>query len=270
MNEDFSTINGEGTYLRNVQLRLLDIFIEVEKILRKHNIEYWLIGGTLLGAVRHGGFIPWDYDIDVSVLYKDIKKLRKVLNEELPEQFVVQDYSTDKKYFIESVFKVRDKKSFFPYESHSSFKEQGLFIDFIPMEKLPSMRLKRFVFNFNKNPYLRHKEMSLQGKTKNFKGLLMAPFSYILKNFAHWYSDVSKTNQFGYNYLFWLGPCFEMRFNMNVIYPLKTLEFEGIQFYVPNDTHQYLKLAYGDYMQLPPVDKREIFFTEIKVYDKLK
>src|SRR5690554_4949476 len=111
MIEDFSEINGEGTTLRKAQLRVLDIFIEVENILRNHNIDYWLIGGTLLGAVRHGGFIPWDDDLDISIEYKDLKKVRKLLKKELSEKYAIQDYKSDRNYYIDSIFKIRDKNS---------------------------------------------------------------------------------------------------------------------------------------------------------------
>ena len=60
--------NPEGSLLRQHQLRMLDILIEIDKICQKHNINYWIDGGTLLGAVRHGGFIPWDDDIDIAVM----------------------------------------------------------------------------------------------------------------------------------------------------------------------------------------------------------
>ena len=77
--EDLSKYNPEGSILRRAQLRELEILIEVDKICRKHNIEYFLDWGTLLGAVRHGGFIPWDDDIDISVRRKDYSRLCKVL-----------------------------------------------------------------------------------------------------------------------------------------------------------------------------------------------
>ena len=68
MEEDFSKYNGEGTMLRKAQLRMLDILVEVDKVCKRHNIPYWVDYGTLLGAVRHGGFIPWDDDLDISMM----------------------------------------------------------------------------------------------------------------------------------------------------------------------------------------------------------
>ena len=267
MNEDLSKINEEGTAVRAIQLRLLTILMEFDKICRKHNIQYWLAAGTLLGAVRHNGFIPWDDDIDLSVEYKDLKKLRRVLNKELPSQFVLQDYSADKNYYLKSILKIRDKKSFAPYDFYKSFKEQGLFIDIIPVEKIPSMKFKRFVFNFNKQPYLRHKELSLKGKSNNIKGLLLAPFSSMLLNFAHWYSKNSTTKTYGYNYLFWLDHYFKVEYDENVLFPLKEIEFEGMKCFVPNDSVKYLTIRYGDFMRIPPVENRQVHSNNIEVYD---
>lgn len=267
MTEDFLSINGEGTILRKAQLRVLDILIEVDKICRKYNIDYWLMGGTLLGAVRHGGFIPWDDDIDISVKHNDLKKLSKILQQELPEQYVVQNYKTDKNYYLDSVLKIRDTKSIASIEYYKSFQEQGLFLDIVSMEKIPSQKLKRFVFRFNKYPYLRRKEISLKGKSNNIKGFLFAPISKLLIKLAHWFSQKSSTTKIGYNYLFWLGHFFDMEFEKETIFPLKTMKFEGREFFVPNDTDKFLRITYGDFMKIPPPKNRLVHASEIKVYD---
>ena len=75
MIEDFSVYNGENTELRKAQMRMLEILVHVSAICDTHAISYWIDYGTLLGAVRHKGFIPWDDDLDISVLKKDYKKL---------------------------------------------------------------------------------------------------------------------------------------------------------------------------------------------------
>lgn len=102
--------NPEGSDLRRMQMKMLDILTEVDKICKKHDIPYWLAGGTLLGAVRHGGFIPWDDDLDIELMREDYLKLIPLLRKELPEKFVVQTNKTDKNYFL-TFAKVRDTQS---------------------------------------------------------------------------------------------------------------------------------------------------------------
>ena len=76
--------NPEGSLLRRQQMRMLEILLEVDKICKKHDIPYWLSSGTLIGAMRHDGFIPWDDDLDIEMLRKDYVRLMAVLPKELP------------------------------------------------------------------------------------------------------------------------------------------------------------------------------------------
>ena len=74
-----SRFNPEGSLLRRQQNRMTEILIEVDRICKKHHIQYWLSSGTLLGAVRHKGFIPWDDDMDIEMLRTDYERLMKIL-----------------------------------------------------------------------------------------------------------------------------------------------------------------------------------------------
>ena len=85
--------NPDGSELRRLQLHMLDILVEFDRVCRKNNIDYWLEYGTLIGAARHGGFIPWDDDLDVTLLKKDRKKLIEALKKDLqpPYYFIDAD-----------------------------------------------------------------------------------------------------------------------------------------------------------------------------------
>ena len=141
--EDLRKYNPEGSTLRKAQMRMLEILKIVDSIFSKHHIDYYLDGGTLLGAVRHGGFIPWDDDIDISVRREDFSRIKRVLQKELPDNLVFQDRFTDWNLPV-LIAKVRDKNSYYYEEECTNrLKEKGLFIDIIPMEKIPSWSWKQ-------------------------------------------------------------------------------------------------------------------------------
>ena len=128
--------NPEGSLLRRHQLKMLDLVVELDRICKKHNIPYFLYGGTLLGAIRHNGFIPWDDDLDVALYRKDYLRLLEVLPKELPDDIVFQENETDKNYFY-FFAKLRDKHSILQEESpyDQVFKEKGIYIDIFPFER---------------------------------------------------------------------------------------------------------------------------------------
>ena len=84
--------------LRKVQLVQLEIAKEIDRICKKNNIKYFLIGGSLLGAIRHQGFIPWDDDLDVGMLRDDYEKFLKVAGDELQEKYKIIDWKSDGDY----------------------------------------------------------------------------------------------------------------------------------------------------------------------------
>ena len=96
--------------LRTCQLKQLAILEEVDRICRKHKINYWLDGGTLLGAVRHGGFIPWDDDIDLGMLLPDLQRFIKIAPGELSESLFLQTPESDP-LNKEPIIKIRDLNS---------------------------------------------------------------------------------------------------------------------------------------------------------------
>lgn len=82
-NELRERYNPDGSILRKQQLRMLEMLQYIDFVCKKHNIRYWLCSGTLLGAVRHGGFIPWDDDVDIEMLREDYKRLVRILKRTL-------------------------------------------------------------------------------------------------------------------------------------------------------------------------------------------
>lgn len=131
--------NPDGSLLRRQQLRMLELLEVIDVICRKHQIPYWLSSGTLIGAARHKGFIPWDDDLDIEMLRSDYLRLLKVLPQELPDNLALQTNETDPNYiFIYG--KLRDKDSHL--EETNSYDR----ISIIPVSTL--------IFSFRKYPLL--------------------------------------------------------------------------------------------------------------------
>ena len=130
--------NPDGSQLRKHQLRMLEILVVIDKICRKHQIPYWLSSGTLIGAVRHNGFIPWDDDLDIEMMRNDYLHLLEVLTKELPDWLALQTDETDPNYFF-FYAKVRDRRSLLNEGNNYDrmWKEKGIYIDIFPMEEHP-------------------------------------------------------------------------------------------------------------------------------------
>lgn len=263
MTEDFSTYNGEGTILRRAQLRMLDILIEVDKICKRHHITYWLDGGTCLGAIRHKGFIPWDDDVDISVMRKDYKRLRKILKEELPDNMVFQDETTDKK-FPSKLGKVRDRHSYFEEEEMKTpLKEQGIFIDIFLIER-GHANVKAFVDFFYGRAFRR-----LRGHSGNrieyIIALLMWPFACLLVSLARFFKFLLPSDLLIYGY--GISTLKKYQLHASDFFPTKPILFEGREFMAPANPDAYLRRLYGDYMQIPPKDKRRVHARIIRFFD---
>ena len=256
--EDLSRYNPEGSTLRKAQLRMLDILVAIDKVCRENNIKYWIDFGTLLGAVRHKGFIPWDDDIDICVLDEDYGKLRKALIDNLPDNFVFQDYTTDRNAFFRYGH-VRDRNSYCYYPYFVKLKEQGLWVDIFRVDKVNSLKVAKFIDFFYRRT---HREIHNYGKVaykSMFHRLFVKLIAYILHpfvagmmHFSKWFACVYKKNRkmtrYAMNATSW--------FKEENIFPLIEIEFEGHMFYAPRNYDAHLRINFGDYMQVPPEDMR--------------
>ena len=260
--EDLSHYNPEGSTLRRAQLRMLEILKVVYAICAKHGIEYTLDGGTLLGAVRHGGFIPWDDDLDINIKRKDLAKLRKILPRELPSHLVYQDYFTDP-YYPTLIAKVREKDSYIYEEPCTDkLKEKGLFIDLIPIEEIPNLKWKAKL-DYWYGHCLRGIHHYVNTKDTILSWIVL-PFAWTLTILTRFTNKFRHIDQLAHIY----GWQAYNGFSKKDYYPIKRIPFEGFQACVPNNPDAVLKALFGNYMQIPPKDKRIVHNTKIEFYSE--
>lgn len=244
--------------LRTCQLKQLGILEEIDRICHKHNISYWLDGGSLLGAVRHGGFIPWDDDIDIAMPQDDARRFAEVAPKELPSTLRLQTPDTENTR--EPIMKVRDLNSFY-VEGNEDFSldySKGLFVDIFPMIDYPNVS-RTFCRKFGKDmsrcySILHHShqyswravaELFYFGARFQFCKL-MWKVAFAFKRTGTYMSNILINNGYG------------IMHRRDSIFPLGTIEFEGKRFSAPANTDAYLHDLYRDYMQIPPKEKQKI------------
>ncbi len=260
--EDLSHYNPEGSTLRRAQLRMLEILKVVDDICTKHGIQYTLDGGTLIGAVRHGGFIPWDDDIDINVTREDLAKLRKILPRELPSHLVYQDYFTDP-YYPTLIAKVRERDSYMYEEPCTDrLKEKGIFIDIIPIEEVPNLAWKAKL-DYWYGHCLRGIHHYADTKDTILSWIVL-PFAWGLTALTRLTNKFRRVDQLAHVY----GWYAYNGFSKKDYYPIKRMSFEGFQACVPNNPDAVLTALFGDYMQLPPEDKRRVHSSKIEFYSE--
>lgn len=253
--------------LHYILLRMLKI---IDYICQKYKIIYWLDAGTLLGAVRHQGFIPWDDDIDIVMPREEYSKFIKAFNLEQPEGLFLQNKETDK-YYKQDFIKIRDLNSKI-IENSEVGKEikyvNGIFLDIFPLDEIKEYNfLKKIGKLIHKLAYLQY-YVQIDKKQKFYKNILVFLSKKIGKN------KILKLNTLIYMfmkkvgrndaYIYIEGKEWWNIWNKKEIYPLKKILFENFYFNAPNNLSYYLEELYKrDYMILPDKSKRYNHLKEI-------
>lgn len=258
--------------LRMVQLVQLEMLIEIDRICRNNNIKYQLYSGTLLGAVRHKKFIPWDDDLDICLLRKDYDKLIEILSDELSSMYFVQTHETDKNY-VHAFARIRKNNTLM---LQSYYKEidmhHGIFIDIFPLDNImPDTFMGKIQY---------HLLYSIRGikflkvigicrnTSKWHERYLKLLFHLILKPLHIQYFNILETKiacmfsdkQTIYStHLSEAGKQFYFPYKIvnEHFYDTIDMEFEGHFFPVPRKYDEVLTNIFGDYMALPPPDQQK-------------
>jgi len=271
--------------LRKIQLTELYILDHVSKFCIEHDIKYFLIGGTLLGAVRHQGFIPWDDDIDIGMLRDDYEKFCKLFGTRQRE-FILQNCRTENMFHL-NYTKIRLNETLYITRPSKrlNIKENGIWIDVFPFDNAKNnkgiflylrrsfllflLKLRRIKIGFE-NPQHKIKKSLL-----NIIIILLKPLP--LKCIDSMYEQVSKLISNNSNYLTNFSGRYGLKkstFKREAIGSLTKARFENDYYYVPSDYHTYLSDVYGSYLELPPLNKRkphhEIVDIDLGKYKHIK
>lgn len=264
--------------MNDAQKVMLKILIKVDKICRDNNLEYFLDWGTLLGAVRHKGFIPWDDDIDISMPRKDYEIFKSIGQSQLGNEYFLQTPETDENYkYYHVPMKVRDNNSKFIeiVETGDELFNQGIYIDIFPLDYLPVGKINLKIQSIYKFLVERNLILSMKFSEFTLQRKLIYPFVYILMRIItpKMRKKIEKIfiekNKFSKEY-YWSGIDLYLKhiYRACDIFPLKEIEFEGYKFKSPNKSERILVDMYGDYMTLPKKEDRFSHGSKVEIYNK--
>lgn len=254
----------EAKTLRKAQLIMLEMLVEFDAICQKHKLQYWLDSGTLLGAVRHKGFIPWDDDIDLSMPVEDYEQFQEIAAKELSSNIFFQTVKTDPSFKFDYI-KLRSNKANI-VELHEEGRvieyHQGVFVDIFPMQTLKNTSFHKQFYEDTFKLIRSVSSVSLHTPKGEDHPFIREKLVTALDSLHLGWDEESVKVIYSAKM-----PDVAACFDISEIFPLKKMDFEGLSFYVPHNPHHYLSEIYSfDYRELPPIDKRltHAFFMEIK------
>lgn len=259
--------------LHHVQLEILRDFI---RICEKYDLTYFVVYGTAIGAVRHGGFIPWDDDIDVAMLREDYNKFFEVFQNELGGQYNLLTPEIDGRYAC-TVTHIQKKGTKFVSEASQDLKcEQCIFMDIFPLDYVAAD--KKAAIRQGRKANILGRLLFLAGTAYPvvpYKGLKKVIAGIICK-IVHctlnvcritptWlyekyietvtkYNDSNEKSEYITSFEY-IG-CLKDKIRKKDLFPMKKVQFENLQVNIPANNHEFLTKVYGDYMTLPPENQR--------------
>ena len=254
--------------LRKMQIVELNILKKIVEICEKNNLRYYMLGGTLLGAIRHQGFIPWDDDIDIGMPRKDYEKFLEIMNQQLPENWVIDNYMNNPDTLI-AITRIEDSTIKIIDRSAEIEKTRYAWVDILPMDGMPKnaiskeihklqllyCRLKfkysifsKYVNQKQKNRPIHEKILIKIGQIVNFEKVLnkqkcIEKMEKKLKKYS--YDEAEHVVDFMGAYKF------KEMFPKKIYDETCYYQFEDMELVGPKNYEFVLKQLYGNYMKIP-------------------
>lgn len=267
--------------IEDIQKIQTELLIEFDQICKRNDIKYQLFAGTLLGSIRHQGFIPWDDDIDVILLRKDYERFLDICKKELKPAYFLQTYKTDKNSILQFA-KIRKNNTVFLSKRFVGCNvHHGIYIDIFPMDNVKpdeiigkiQLYLSIMLFKINRLRLPSRYKMEKNPLTKSIKYAVHILLKIISKSFTdklqtkicRMFEDndtkfvthlTNNPNRSRYHKYLMKKDCF---------YDIIDGNFEGEKFLIPKDYDQILRKLFGDYMEMPPEAERMPHHSIMKI-----
>lgn len=244
--------------LEEIKQKELSILLSVDKYMKDNELDYFLAYGTLLGAVRHSGFIPWDDDIDIWMLRKDYDRLISIINKNRKIDETLSFLLPSDKKCTCSFIKVIDNTTYTIQNNTKKKYQIGLWIDIFPLDFLSDDNKKNTLLKKKVKFYERMNQRAYYfNKAKPFKNMVAIIMEKLGFSSQFWVNKLlgtvlRKESQYVGSYICGDFDMYSINDFKNTCY----LKFEGYDFPVPKGFHNILTNYYGDYMQLPDEKNR--------------
>lgn len=275
-----------GIDIKKIQAVELEILLEFDRICKKYDIKYQLFAGTLIGAIRHRGFIPWDDDIDVCMLRSEYNRFVSIVDDELASEYFFQSYETDPNY-INKFAKIRKNGSLFMEKLVRGVDmHHGFYIDIFPFDniEIDSMRGKYQIWSLRKiDSFFKYRLKARYSTLESGFERTKAKLKYDLIKFLpvskirieNWVLKImTRFNDIETEYIGDLanpsiGVLENFMMRRETIEDSIEWDFEGHKFPVPRAYDEVLTRAYGDYMTPPEIKVSHHNIVEIDLGEKL-
>ena len=255
----------EEKILNRLHQTMLEIYAEVARICNKYKLEYFVVGGTLLGAVVHKGYIPWDDDLDIAMPRDSYDKFIQICKTDLDKRFYLHCIETDVKYWL-SFAKLRMNNTIFLEEKRKNVKSHaGIYVDIFPFEYASELNTKKhqrkwkIITYVNNYIYTKTTGLKKQSKSAMLLNPIFSLFSIkklslyrdkLMKSFdkgeRKYFVDLAGGRRLDNSY-----------FNISDILPIQKLNFEDVQVEAPKDYNKYLLQLYTErYKIIPPKEEQ--------------
>lgn len=262
---------------------LLDIYKDIVEVCNKNDLTVMLVGGSALGAVRHSGYIPWDDDLDVAMPRKDYNRFPSLLAQMFPNKYDCFGAGISENP-VYGFIKVGKQGTILKTLNETEKETPSIAIDVFPIENIPNNKIVRFfhglrinillylsvcvkLYENNETPLTKILLEDKNGRKSLKRRLRIGRFFSLIHKSSEWYNKCDEIVQkYGKKETTLVsiptgrGHYFGEIQQRSVFFPPKKHNFEGVESFIPNNYDRYLSALYGDYMQIPPLEKREKHF----------